>query len=57
MIFLTPHIIAAPTEVAAMSNAEEQRLKASKQLTEEELNRYLEVLPNKEPDPPKKKKK
>src|SRR5882724_6509970 len=49
LIFLTPHIIQAPTEVAAVTAAERDKSEASKVLTEEELNKYLDVVPTKEP--------
>lgn len=54
LIFLTPHIIAAPTEVAAITDAEQEKLKASKALTEDELNRFLDQLPTKDADKKKK---
>ena len=55
LIFLTPHIIQAPTEVAAVTAAERDKSEASKVLTEEELNKYLDILPTK--DSPEKAKK
>ena len=45
IIFLTPHIVAAPAELAALSAKERQRSDASKGLTEEELNKFLDELP------------
>jgi hypothetical protein len=56
LIFLTPHIIAAPTEVAAITDVEQDKLKASKSLTEDELSRFLDQLPTKDQPPVKKKK-
>jgi len=49
VIFLTPHIIAAPTQLAAVSAQEAGRYDAPKTLTEKELNKFLEGLPVKEP--------
>src|SRR6266478_2761894 len=51
IIFLTPHIIQAPTEVAAVTATERDKSEASKELTEEELKKYLDVLPTKETTP------
>lgn len=45
MIFLTPHIVQAPTELAALSARERDRSGAVKGLTEEELNKFLDELP------------
>jgi general secretion pathway protein D len=53
LIFLTPRIIAAPTEVAAVSAGERDRSGAMKELSEEELDRFLDMLPAKEPSPKK----
>ena len=55
IIFLTPHIIQAPTEVAAVTATERDKSEASKELTEEELKKYLDVLPTKETTPATKK--
>jgi general secretion pathway protein D len=51
MIFLTPHIVAAPTELAALSAKQRERSDASKGLTEEELNKFLDELPKKKTAP------
>jgi general secretion pathway protein D len=51
IIFLTPHIVAAPTELAALSAKERQRSDASKGLTEQELNKFLEALPKEKTSP------
>ncbi len=51
MIFLTPHIVMAPSELASVSDAERKKVGAEKALTEEELNKFLDKLPNKEPKP------
>jgi general secretion pathway protein D len=55
LIFLTPYIIQAPTEMAALSEKERAKSDGMKALTEPELNRFLEDLPHKE-KPTKKKK-
>jgi len=48
IIFLTPHIVREPSQLAATSADEHSRLQlAPKAFTEEELNRYLDNLPNK----------
>ena len=59
LIFLTPHIIYAPGELAVLSNSEGQKSEASKALTDKELNKYLEGVPLKQPppEPPKRKRK
>jgi general secretion pathway protein D len=45
IIFLTPHIIEAPTQMAALSESERLKSDASKGLTEKELNQFLDKLP------------
>jgi general secretion pathway protein D len=45
LIFLTPHIIQAPSELAALSDREKARSEATKAFTEKELNRFLDQLP------------
>jgi general secretion pathway protein D len=50
IIFLTPHIIQNPTELAALSAREREKSDATKGLTEKELNKYLDTLPVKAPD-------
>jgi general secretion pathway protein D len=45
VIFLTPHIVQAPKELAALSAKERERSDATKGLTEEELNKFLDELP------------
>ena len=54
MIFLTPHVVAAPGELAALSAKQRERSDAGKGLTEEELNKFLDELPKKKtaPDAP-----
>lgn len=50
MIFVTPHIMQAPSQLAALTDKERQRYDANKGLSERELNQFLEGLP---PAPPK----
>jgi type II secretion system protein D len=46
MIFLTPHIVHAPNQLAAMSNREQERHPLiRKSVSEEELDRFLERVP------------
>jgi general secretion pathway protein D len=49
MIFLTPYIIHAPTEMAAVSDQERVKSDAVKALSEQELNKFLEGLPTNQP--------
>jgi len=51
IIFLTPHIVQASTEVAALTIKERDRSSAIKGLTEEELNKFLDELPKKKTSP------
>jgi type II secretion system protein D len=51
IIFLTPHIVAAPTELAALTAKERERSAAAKGLSEEELNKFLDELPKKKTSP------
>ena len=46
IIFLTPHIIQAPTEIAALTESERAKSDAAKGLTEKELNQFLDTLPH-----------
>src|SRR5216117_957867 len=49
MIFLTPHIVYEPSQLAGLSATERGRAEmAPKAFTEEELNRYLDNLPEKD---------
>jgi len=52
IIFLTPHIIQAPTEIAALTESERAKSDAAKGLTEKELNQFLDKLPR-DPAPAK----
>jgi general secretion pathway protein D len=45
IIFLTPYIVQSQTELAALSAKERARSDATKGLTEEELNKFLDQLP------------
>lgn len=48
MIFLTPHIVAEPQQLAALTASENSKIQvAPKEFTEKELNLYLDNLPNK----------
>ena len=49
LIFLTPHIIYAPTEMASVSAREEAKSSVKKTFTEDELNKFIERLPSDEP--------
>jgi general secretion pathway protein D len=51
MIFLTPHIVQAPSELAALSTRERDRSTAVKGMSEEELDRFLDELPRKKTSP------
>jgi general secretion pathway protein D len=45
IIFLTPYIIHNPTELASVSDREREKSDATKALTERELNKFLDTLP------------
>jgi general secretion pathway protein D len=49
LIFLTPHIVQAPSQLAALSTKEQEKSGVTKALTEEELNKYLDQLPTAPP--------
>jgi general secretion pathway protein D len=51
IIILTPHIVQAPIEMAALTAKERERSGAIKGLTEEELNKFLDELPKKKAAP------
>jgi general secretion pathway protein D len=56
MIFMTPHIVKQPSDLAAVTAAERSNNKiVPKAFTEEELNRYLDNLPSVDNPKPKKK--
>jgi general secretion pathway protein D len=50
LIFLTPHVIAAPSEFAMASEKEKSKFDAPKSLTTDELDKFLDTIPPKEPD-------
>lgn len=45
LIFLTPHIVQAPAQLAALSTKEQDKSGLTKSLSEEELSKYLDQLP------------
>jgi general secretion pathway protein D len=51
IIILTPHIVAAPTQLAALTAKERARSGAVNGLSEEELNKFLDELPKKKTSP------
>ena len=51
VIFLTPHIVQNPTELAALSTRERANSDAVKEFKEQELNKLLDSLPIKDPSP------
>ncbi len=51
IIFLTPNIVQAPTELAALTAKERDKSDASKGLSEDELNKFLDQLPKKKSTP------
>ena len=54
LIFLTPHIVYNPTELAALSSKERGKADAMKALSDRELDQFLDTLPMKESTPPAK---
>ena len=52
MIFLTPHIVQAPSEMAALSASEKAKSDGAKAFDEKELNKFLDTLPNPDAPPP-----
>ena len=56
-MFLTPHIVEAPSQLAAMTNPEmHQAPLLTNSISEQELDRFLERVPVKTIEPAKKKK-
>jgi general secretion pathway protein D len=56
LIFLTPHIVQTPAELAALSGRERGKSDAIKGLSEEQLDHFLDTLPAEKPpgtSPPK----
>jgi len=45
LIFLTPHIVEAPSQLVALSKREQEKTGVTKTLTAEELSKYLDQLP------------
>src|SRR5262249_43370875 len=57
LIFLTPYIVEAPTEIASLSEKERTKSDAMKSLSEPELNKFLEDISRKDKDKGKAKRK
>jgi general secretion pathway protein D len=57
LIFLTPHVIQAPAQLAMMSEKERQHVLIPKSYSEEELDRFLDKVPVKKSDDAKSKSK
>ena len=52
IIFLTPHIVMAPSQLAGLSATERSKMELTpKAFTEQELNRFIDGLPVKESAP------
>lgn len=49
LIFLTPHIVQNPTELAALSARERAKADAMKEFPHQDLDKFLDSLPTKEP--------
>jgi general secretion pathway protein D len=50
LIFLTPHVIQAPAQLAAMSATEKNHMLIPKSFSEQELDRFLDKVPEKKLD-------
>ena len=48
LIFLTPHIVQAPSQLVAVSDAERAKSDAPRDFSEEQLNKFLDTIPTKE---------
>ena len=57
LIFLTPHVIAAPAQLAALAATEKNHMLIPKSYSEQELDRFLDKVPAKKSDSDKSKKK
>ena len=57
LIFLTPHVIAAPTQMASLATTEKNHMLIPKSYSEEELDRFLDKVPAKKSDSDKSKNK
>jgi len=51
IMFLTPHVVAAPPQLAALSADERARSEVRKSVTQEQMDRFLDSLPVKDADP------
>ena len=51
LIFLTPHVISAPSQLAMMSATEQNHMLIPKSYSEEQLDRFLDKVPAKKADP------
>jgi general secretion pathway protein D len=51
LIFLTPHVVQNPTELASLSSREKAHAPAMKDFSEKELGTFLDSLPVREPYP------
>jgi general secretion pathway protein D len=49
MIFLTPHIVQAPSQLVALSASETQKSDGTKAFGDEELNKFIDTLPGGSP--------
>jgi type II secretory pathway component GspD/PulD (secretin) len=50
IIFLTPHIVQAPSQLVALSASERQKADLHRSFTEEELNKMFDGMPVKGPE-------
>jgi general secretion pathway protein D len=55
LIFLTPHVIQAPRQLAALAATEQNHMLIPKSYSEQELDRFLEKVPEKKEDSKSKK--
>src|SRR2546423_1882046 len=51
IMFLTPHVVEAPSELAALSAAEKTRSEVQKAVTQQQMDRFLDSLPAKDAAP------
>jgi general secretion pathway protein D len=51
IMFLTPHVVAAPSQLAALSAEERARSNGKKEVSQKELDRFLDALPVQDPPP------
>jgi general secretion pathway protein D len=57
IIFLTPHVVQSPTELASLATHEQNHMLIPKSYSEQELDRFLEKVPTKPLDSVKSKRK